>query len=188
MPEETTQEGTGQTAGSDGADQTKEETYTKAQLTELMQKEIGKVTAKHSKKLSEIQAELDTERKKSLPDPEKIKLTLEEKDGKIKELSEKLSSIEVRQKKHDALEAAKLNLPENVTLTDLLELMPGSEEDIPAHLERFKKMFPARSGLGTATTTGEKGTGPDIDAQIAEAEKDGDWQLSVKLRNSKYKM
>jgi hypothetical protein len=189
MTDETTQnDGTSQTAGSKDADQTKEEKYSKDQLTEQIKAEVGKVVKKHSKEMDALRLELETERKKSLPDPEKVKLEMGNLAKERDEFKSKFEGLNLKIVKREALEAAKLALPKDVTLTDLLELMPGSEEDIPAHLARFKKIFPAREGLGTSTTIGDKGNGPDIDAQIAEAEKNGDWQQSIKLRNSKFKM
>jgi hypothetical protein len=147
--------GDGNTPAPNNGDVPKEETYTKAQLTELIQKEIGKVTAKHSKKEADLQAALDAEKKKSLPDPEKVKLEIAERDKKIAEAETKLANFEALGKKRDALDGAKLTLPADVTISDLLGMMPGnSDEEITAYVEKFKKMFPASVGVGTPTNTG----------------------------------
>jgi len=140
------------------SEESKEEVYTKAQLTELIQKEIGKVTAKHSKKIEVLQAELDAEKKKSLPDPEKTKLEIEERDKKIAERDAKLAALESKEKKRAALDAAKLTLPTDVSVNDLLDMMLGNDdESIAASIEKFKKMFPVSQSLGTQTTTGSSG-------------------------------
>jgi hypothetical protein len=157
---------TSQTVGSESAD--KEETYTKAQLTELIQKEIGKNTAKHSKKIDALQAELEAERKKSLPDPEKVKLDLQQKEDAIKQATAKIEALEARDRKRAALDAAKLTLPADITLQDLLDMMPANDDEaIEGYIQKFKKMFPASKGLGTSTTTGDNTAAPSLDDEIA---------------------
>jgi len=161
----------------------KEETFTKAQLTEMLQKEIGKITAKNAKKLEAIQAELEAERRKALPDPEKIKAELADKDSKIKAYEDRLAAIEFTQKKRDALDAAKLTLPDDITTNDLLDMMPGNDDDaIAGYILRFKKMFPAQKALGTSTVTGKEQKLPDINDQIVAAEKAGQWALASALK------
>ena len=162
------------TPGQDEGTEPKEETYTKAQFTELIQKEIAKVTAKNSKKLEALQAELEAERRKSLPDPEKIKLEIEERDKKLAESTAKIAALEASILKQKALSDANLALPEGVTLTELLDMMPGnSEEEISGYIERFKKMFPASRGLGTSTTLGAStGKSTPIVDQIRRLEMD----------------
>lgn len=182
-------EGTGQTPAP--IEETKEETYSKAQLTDLITKEIGKVTAKHSKKLEALQAELEAERRKALPDPEKVKAELADKEKLILDATNKLLAYESKEKKRAALEGAKLSLPDDITTNDLLDMMPGNEDEaIAGYVAKFKKMFPASKGLGTSTTTGGAGKAISIDDQIAEAEaaavKDGRlWNRVTQLKLKK---
>lgn len=173
-------DGKSQTAGSEGAGQ--EETYTKAQLTEIISKEVGKVTAKHAKKIDALQIELEAERRKSLPDPEKVKAEMADRDKQIAEANAKLAAFEAKEKKRAALDAAKLTLPKDVSLTDLLDMMPdNTDEGIASSVARFQKMFPESKGLGTGTQTGQQTKSPDIDEQIktahAEALKTGNWNV-----------
>ena len=146
----------------------KEETYTKSQHTEAMLRETAKVKAAEAKKREKLEAELEALKRKDLPDPEKVKLELSEKDKKISEAEAKLASLEAREKKRNALDAAKLTLPADITLQDLLDMMPGNDDEaIEGYVQKFKKMFPASKGLGTSTTTGDKTTAPSIDDEIS---------------------
>ena len=161
-------EGTGQTPAP--TEETTEEKYSKQQLTDLITKEIGKVTAKHSKKIEALQAELEAERRKALPDPEKVKAELADKEKLIQEATNKLLAYESKEKKRAALDAAKLSLPENITYDHLLKLMPGnSDEEIAEYIEIFKMSYPKSQSLGTSTTTGGASAKPKtVIEQIAD--------------------
>lgn len=68
------------------------------------------------------------------------------------------------------------------------ELRGKTREDFEAHAERLKTLFPAASTPGTPKpdpTQGARGGGIDIDAQIAEAQKAGDFRKVISLQNQK---
>jgi hypothetical protein len=145
--------GTSQTPANN--EEIKEETYTKAQHTEAILRETAKVKAAEVKKREKLEAELAEMKKATLPDPEKVKLEIAERDKKISEAEAKLASYEAREKKRAALDAAKLTLPADITIQDLLDMMPGNDDDaIAGYVQKFKKMFPESRGLGTQTTQG----------------------------------
>jgi len=191
MTDETTTPTTETSHTPANTEETTEEKYSKQQLTDLITKEIGKVTAKHSKKIEALQAELEAERRKALPDPEKVKAELADKEKLIQEATNKLLAYESKEKKRAALEGAKLTLPNDVSMNDLLDMMGGNDDEaIAGYVEKFKKMFPVSKGLGTATTTGGAGKAISIDDQIAEAEaaavKDGRfWNRVTQLKLQK---
>lgn len=162
MPEDTTQDGKSQTAGSEGADQ-KEETYTKAQLSEMISKEVGKVTAKHSKKYDDLKAELEVERRKSLPDPEKVKAELADKDKAISEKDKELFGVKLENAKLRAL--AKVGAdPEKID--SLMKRVVGSTpEEIEADVLELKSL----GLIGPREANGAQGAGnPGIPKPKAE--------------------
>ena len=172
MTENTPNEETTQTPGKTEETE-KEETFTKAQLTDLIQREVGKVTAKHAKKMEALQAELEAEKRKALPDPEKFKADIAAKDKALAESAARLAAYESRDKKRSALDEAKLSLPDGITFTDILDMMPGnSDEEIAGYVEKFKKMFPESRSLGTSTTQGTRQSSVSLVDQIRKLETD----------------
>jgi hypothetical protein len=187
MTDDTTTQtdGKSQTAGSDGADQAKEETYTKIQLTDLISKEVGKVVAKHSKKYDDLKAELEAEKRKALPDPEKIKAELADKDKAITDRDKELFGIKLENAKLRALMKAGVDPAKADSL--LKRVVGNTPEEIEADVAELQTL-----GLLQSKTPGEaQGAGnpglqkkeepPNIDTQIAtahaEALKNGNWNL-----------
>ena len=182
MVDDTTATGSESQTATQSQTETQEEKYSKDELTAKVKKEMDKLTAKHSKQMEALQAELDAERKKNLPDPEKIKLEIEERDKKLAESTAKIAALEASILKQKALSDANLALPEGVTLTELLDMMPGnSEEEITGYIERFKKMFPASKGLGTSTSQGGISKPPTMNEQLAAELAKGAKGDSVKI-------
>lgn len=188
MLEDTTQDGTSQTAGSESADQT-EETFSKAQLSEMISKEVGKVTAKHSKKYDDLRAELEAERRKSLPDPEKVKAELADKDKAISEKDKELSGVKLENAKLRALMKAGVD-PEKAE--SLLKRVVGST---PEEIEADVAELASLGLLQSKTPVGAHGAGnpglqppkpaPNLDEQIVAAEKAGHWNLATQLKLEK---
>jgi hypothetical protein len=181
MTEETTQDGKSQTAGSENAEQTKEETYSKAQLTELISKEVGKVVAKHSKKYDDLKAELEAEKRKALPDPEKIKAELADKEKAIADREKELSGAKLENAKLRALMKAGVDAEKADSL--MKRIIGSTPEEIDADVQELKALgliSQASKGLGTTTTTGAAaGKQPTLAETIAAlAEKTRDPTLS----------
>jgi len=111
---------------------------------EAREKELG-MSMKDAKALLKAKKDADDAAKT------KEERLLQERD----EAHKKLASLESKEKKRAALEGAKLTLPNDVSMNDLLDMMGGNDDEaIAGYVEKFKKMFPASKGLGTATTTG----------------------------------
>jgi hypothetical protein len=189
MTIDTTQkEGTEQTPALESGEQ-KEETYTKAQLTEFISKEVGKVTAKHSKKYDELKAELEAERRKSLPDPEKIAAELADKDKAISEKDKELSGVKLENAKLRALMKVGVD-PEKAE--SLLKRVVGSTpEEIEADVLELQTLGLLQSkSPGGAQGAGNPGLQPpkkepNLDEQIVAAEKAGHWNLATQLKLEK---
>ena len=196
MPDDTTQDGMSQTAGSEGADQT-DETYTKAQLSEMILKEVGKVTAKHAKKYDALAAELEAEKRKHLPDPEKVKAELADKDKAISQKDMELIGARLEATKLRAL--MKAGAPADKVDALLKRVVGSTPEEIEADVAEL-------AGLGllaAKTPNGAQGAGnpgiqdhkePDLWTQIAEAEKVAiksgsaeDWKKVNRLKAKAYK-
>jgi hypothetical protein len=188
MTDEIIPKGNEQTPAQDGGEQ-KEETYSKAQLTELISKEIGKVTAKHSKKYDDLKAELEAERRKALPDPEKIKAELADKEKAISDRDKELSGVKLENAKLRALMKMGAD-PEKIDA--LVKRVVGStSEEIEADVLELKNL----GLLQPKTPGGAQGAGnpglqkkeeqPDLDQQIAAAEKAGHWNLATQLKLEK---
>jgi len=156
-------ESTESTATQTEADETtstqteEQETYTKDQLTEIVKREVNKVTAKFSKKLDQANVELETERRKSMPDPEKFKAELEDRDKQIAAKSQELSSAQLENVKLRALIKAGAD-PEKLDALSK-RLVGSTPEEIEADVAELKTLgliSAPRTGLGTATTTGSQ--------------------------------
>lgn len=190
MSDDTTQDGASQTTGSEGVDH-KEETYTKAQLSEMISKEVGKVTAKHSKRYDDLKAELEAERRKSLPDPEKVKAELADKDKAISEKDQELFGAKLENTKLRAL--VKAGAPADKIDALLKRVVGSTPEEIEADVSEL-------AGLGllaAKTPNGAQGAGnpgiqqkhedPTLDEKITAAEKAGNWNLATSLKLQKQK-
>lgn len=127
--------------------------------------------------LKRAKAKLDELELAKLSEDEKAKKRLADLNKRIadkeKEFAEKereLVLANLKDKKRSALDAAKLNLPKDVTISELLDMMPGeSDEDIENAVSRFKKMFPEPKSLATGTQSGgtQQAATPDVQEQIA---------------------
>ena len=171
-------------------EETKEEkTYTKAEHTDKIKKEVDKVTAKWASELEKIKTDLETERRKSLPDPEKVKAELADKDKAISERDKELSGVKLENAKLRALMKAGAD-PEKIDA--LVKRVVGSTpEEIEADVAELQTL----GLLQGKTPGGAQGAGnpglqppkkaPDLDEQIVAAEKAGHWNLATQLKLEK---
>jgi hypothetical protein len=131
-------------------------------------------------------AEFEKLQAEKLSETEKAAKKLIDLEKRIAEKEAQIAARDLRDKKRSALEAAKLGLPDGTAISDILDMFPGAEDDIPAQIEKFQKLFPARQGLGSSTTLGSKVSPPDGAQRLAEAQKvareTGDWSAVVRLK------
>lgn len=143
---------------------TPDKTFTQTELDQLIKERLERERKKYAgfddlkakaAKLDEIEAAKKTDEEKALA-------KLKELEDKIAEKEAAILKAELREKKRSALDSAGLNLPSDVSISELLDMMPGGEDDIEDYIAKFKRMFPASApeptkptGLGTSTKTGE---------------------------------
>jgi hypothetical protein len=148
----------------------------------MITKEVGKVTAKFKTQLEQKDTELQKLKNANLPDEEKIKAAQKEKDDLIQAQADKIASFEAKDKKIAAIEKAKLVLPKDVSISDLLILMPeNDDETIAAKIAIFKKTYVAAKGVGGGMQNGEgeegKKTKSQELAEVKELLKDPEHKL-----------
>lgn len=146
------------------ADTVKQEqvkTFTQAELDAIVQDRLDREKKKYSdyKELKASAERLKTLESEKLTEQEKATKKLADLEKKITEKEEALNARDLRDKKRTALEAANLGLTDAWTFSDILDLMPGDEESIPQEIEKWKKRFPAKKGLGTGTQMGQESVG-----------------------------
>lgn len=165
MTENTPEPETTHTPGPDEG--TKPDEWTKERATSLVKDEVGKVTAKFSKKLDALTAELEAEKRKNLPDPEKVKAELADKEKAIAAKEQELLATKLESTKLRALLKAGAD-PDKIDA--LMKRVVGSnQEEIDADIAELKGLGfldAKRSGLGTSTTTGTSTKAPTLTEQI----------------------
>ncbi|HEY9475627.1 MAG TPA: hypothetical protein VIS06_17480 [Mycobacteriales bacterium] len=78
-----------------------------------------------------------------------------------------------------------------LTAAQAARLQGSSREELAADADALLALFPAQAPPGPRTPAPDPsqgargGTAPDVEAQIAEAQKAGDWQKVISLQNSK---
>ncbi len=168
--------------------QTEGKTFSQTELDQIVKDRLDRERKKYAdyKDLQTKAAEYEKLQAEKLTEAEKQAKRLSELEKTIADKEAAIAARDLKDKKRTALEAAGLRLPEGTTLSDLLDMMPGSNEDeIAAAVSKFQKMFPASKGLGTGTQTGGQTKPTDIDEQIAAAEKAGNWTLATALKLKK---
>lgn len=154
----------------------KDKTFTQAELDQLIKDRLERERKKYAgfddlkakaAKLDEIEAAKKTDEEKALA-------KLKELQDKIAEKEAAILKAELREKKRSALDQAGLTLPKDVSISDLLDMMPGGEDDIESYINKFKRMFPASTtepkpqGLGTQTKNGEPAQKKSLVDELAE--------------------
>jgi len=147
-------------------------TFTEEDLNRIVKERLDRERKKYAnhadleakaKRLDEIENAKKSDEEKALAKLRALEDTIAEKEKAIQK-------AELKEKKRSAIEAAKLALPKDVTISDLLDMMPGEEDDIETAILRFKKMFPESKSQGTGTQiTDTPGTGKKtVDDEMAE--------------------
>jgi hypothetical protein len=163
-------EETEQTSAQTEKTEQEEETITlkKSELTSKISHEVGKALKKSSKELEALQAEIKSYKDKGLSDADKVLKDLEDTKKAKADLEAQIEARDLRETKRSALEKANLGLPDGVGLSDVLDMMPGGEDDIEEQIKKFQKLWPAKKSLGTGTQNGsQSGKEPTIEEQIA---------------------
>ncbi|MCK9570681.1 DUF4355 domain-containing protein [Candidatus Pacearchaeota archaeon] len=116
---------------------------------------------------------------------EKEKTELEKAHEKAAEFEKALKDRDLRDLKRAKVEAMiaekKIKLPDGVSISDVLEMVSGQDEDgIIKSVEKLPKFFPFNATLGSGTNPANGGgKAPTIDEQIKAAQehglKTGDW-------------
>jgi hypothetical protein len=186
MPENSEQtpaqtEGTEQTpAQSAETTNAEEETVTlkKSELTSKISHEVGKALRKSSKDIEALQNKVKEYEEKGLSDADKVLKDLEDTKKAKADLEAQIVARDLKEKKRAALEKANLGLPDGVGLSDVLDMMPGGEDDIEEQIKKFQKLWPAKKSLGTGT---QNGTQNIKDKPVTEQVSD----LVAKMRDPK---
>ncbi len=144
-------------------------------FNEKWAKKMAALEKKHGKidDLAAKAAKLEEIERNKLSDEEKKKADLKALQDQIDAKQAELTKTLLREKKRSALDAAKLALQKDVTLNDLLDMMPGGEDDIEASILRFKKIFPEpepSKAIGGGSQTPPAAKPPDLKEQIATLE------------------
>lgn len=156
----------------DTAEKQVAKTFTEEDLNRIVKERLDrerKKFANHAdleakaKRLDEIENAKKSDEEKALAKLKALEDTIAEKEKAIQK-------AELKEKKRSAIEAAKLTLPKDVTISDLLDMMPGEEDDIETAILRFKKMFPESKSQGMGTQVPEvPGSGKKtLDDEMAE--------------------
>lgn len=122
-------------------------------------------------KLDEIELATKTNEEKAL-------IRLKELEEKLAAKEQAVKQADLREKKRAAIESAGLGLPKDVSVSELMDMIPGeSEEAIEAAIGKFKKLFPQSKaqGMGTQTVEAPNAGKKTIDMRLSE--------LQIKLRD-----
>lgn len=109
----------------------------------------------------------------------------------IEQITERLSSYETELKtEREARWRAEVANAKKLTPEQALELRGATQEELAAHADRLLTLFPSvPQPPGTPrpdpSQGGQGGSGVNLDSQIAEAQKKGDWRTAMSLQNQK---
>jgi hypothetical protein len=109
----------------------------------------------------------------------------------IEQITERLAAQEKQlSEANQARWRAEVANTKKLTPEQMAELRGSTAEEFAAHADRLLAAFPtAPAAPGTPrpdpSQGGRSGGGPDLEAQIAEAQKKGDWRSVVALQNQK---
>ncbi len=201
MPDET--QAATSTATTDGKEAQQQTTTAKPESKTLTQAEIDAIVEDRLKRDRESREEkLAKELGMPLKDAkaliaarkaaeEKEKTELEKALEKATEFEKALKDRDLRDLKRSKVEALlaekKIKLPDGVSISDVLEMVSGQDEDgIVKSVEKLPKFFPfnATMGGGTNPANGSQ-KDPTLDEKIAAAEKAGKWSLATQLKLEK---
>jgi hypothetical protein len=102
---------------------------------------------------------------------EKALIRLKELEDKLAAKEQAIKQADLREKKRTAIECAGLGLPKDVSVSDLMDMIPGeSDEAIEAAIGKFKKLFPINKaqGMGTQVIETPNVGKKTIDMRLAE--------------------
>jgi hypothetical protein len=192
------------TAKNDGKEDQPQETITaKPEAKTLTQAEIDAIVEDRLKRDREGREEkLAKELGMSLKDAKALitarKVAEEKEKTDLQKANERADASEAREKERDLkdlkrtkveamLAEKKIKLPDGVSISDVLGMVNGPDEDgIAKSAEKLIKFFPFNATLGGGTNpanTAEKD--PTIDQKIAAAEKAQNWGLATRLKLDK---
>lgn len=133
-------------------------TFTEDEINRIVKERLDRERKKYSdyNDLKQAKAKLDEIEMASKTKEEQALAKLQALEAKLAEQENKIKQADLKDKKWKALESAKLGIPKDVTLNELLDMMPGeSDEDIDAAIGRFKKLFPVSKAQGVGTQVSE---------------------------------
>lgn len=198
MPDENNQAATS-TAQTDGKELAQATTAKEPEKKILTQAEIDAIIEdrlKRDREAREKELGMTTKEAKALikarKDAEEAEKTALQKATEKAEAAEKaLKDRDLRDLKRSKVEGMiaekKIKLPDGVSISDVLEMVAGQDEDgIKASAEKLVKFFPFNAAMGAGTNPANGGTkDPTIDEKIAAAEKAGKWALATQLKLEK---
>jgi hypothetical protein len=170
-------------------------TYSTSELNQMFEDRLRRDREAREKELGmstkEAKALIKAKKDADLAAKTKEELLQQERDEAKAELG-RLKLEGIKRAKVDSLIAdKKIKLPEGVSISDVLDMVSGPDEDgITKSVEKLIKFFPfnASMGSGSNPANGAQKT-PNIDEQIAQAEanavKTGNYNLVTQLKLKK---
>lgn len=148
-------------------------TFSEEDINRIVRERLDRERKKYSdyEELKQAKSKLDEIEMASKTREEQAIAKLQALEAKLADQEAKIKAADIRDKKYTALESAGLNLPRDVSISDLMEMIPGqSEEEIETAIGKFKKLFPASKsqGMGTQVVEAPTPTVKTIDMRLAE--------------------
>ena len=148
-------------------------TFTEDEINRIVKERLDRERKKYAdyNELKQAKVKLDEIESANKTNEEKALAKLKALEDKIAESEKAVQAAELREKKRSALETAKLGIPKDVTLSEMLDMIPGeSEEAIESAIMHLKKLFPEKqsAGMGTQTVEVPNAGKKTIDQRLAE--------------------
>lgn len=138
--------------------ETPAKTFSEDDINRIVKERLDRERKKYAdyNDLKQAKAKLDEIEMANKSKEEQALAKLQALEAKIAESQKAVQAAELKEKKRAALESAKLGIPKDVTVSELLDMIPGeTEEAIDSAITRLKKLFPASKAQGVGTQSAE---------------------------------
>jgi hypothetical protein len=174
-------------AGADQKDtsdkKTDEKTFTQDEINEVVKDRLKREREKYRdyEDLKAAKARLDEIEKSKLTDQEKTEARIKALEKALEEKDQSIKARDLRDAKRSKVDSLvsekKIKLPDGVSISDILDLVTGSDEEaINESLAKLQKFFPIGKGVGGGSQR-EPGKELTIDDQIND--------LNIRLHDPK---
>jgi hypothetical protein len=148
-------------------------TFTEDEINRIVKERLDRERKKYAdyNDLKLAKAKLDEIEMASKTNEERALAKLKDLETKLAEQERAVRAADTKEKKRAALESANLGIPKDVTLTELLDMIPGeTDEAIESAITRLKKLFPVSKaqGIGTQVTETPNAGKKTIAMRLAE--------------------